>query len=97
MQKEKNGVKRQRMQMLYLVASGQARERQEIAQVLGVHRNTVGKWMQRYEAGGIGGLLEVRVAPGMRSALNGVQVAELHEALAAPRGSAPMPRCKLGF
>ena len=86
MQKEKNGVKRQRMQMLYLVASGQARERQEIAQVLGVHRNTVGKWMQRYEAGGIGGLLEVRVAPGMRSALNGVQVAELHEALRRAEG-----------
>lgn len=52
MQKETSGVKRQRVQMLHLVASGQASERQEVAQVLGVHRNTVGKWMQRYEQGG---------------------------------------------
>lgn len=58
MQKETSGVKRQRVQTLYLVASGQASERQEVAQMLGVHRNTVGKWMQRYEYGGLEALLE---------------------------------------
>lgn len=86
MQKEKNGVKRQRIQMLYLVASEQAGERQEVAELLGVHRNTVGKWMQRYESGGLGALLEVRVPPGMRPALNGEQVAELREALRRAEG-----------
>lgn len=86
MQKETSGVKRQRVQMLYLVASGQASERQEVAQVLGVHRNTVGKWMQQYEQGGLEALLEVRVPPGAPSALNVSQIAQVREALKRSEG-----------
>ena len=86
MEKESNGVKRQRVQMLYLVASGQARERQEVAHLLGLHRNTVGKWMQRYEQGGLEGLLEVRVPPGAKPALNESQIAQLREALGRAEG-----------
>lgn len=86
MQGEKEGVKRQRLQMLYLVASGQARERQAVAAMLGVHRNTVGKWLACYEREGVEGMLEVRVPPGARAALNAAQVADLRGALAQPHG-----------
>jgi transposase len=46
-----------RLQMLYLLASGQVHERQEVAQLLGVHRNTIGCWLALYAAGGLAALL----------------------------------------
>ena len=42
LQHEHDGRKKPRLQMLYLLASGQAHTRQEVAQLLGVHRNTIG-------------------------------------------------------
>jgi hypothetical protein len=36
-----HGRKKPRLQMLYLVASGQAHSRRGVAQLLGVHRNTI--------------------------------------------------------
>jgi hypothetical protein len=39
LQREHNGHKKPRLQMLYLLASGQVRTRQDVAQLLGVHRN----------------------------------------------------------
>ena len=41
MQSELDRKKRQRLQAFYLAASGQARHRQEIAALLGVHRHSV--------------------------------------------------------
>jgi hypothetical protein len=38
--------------MLYLRASGQAHERQEVAPLLGAHRNTIGRWLAMHAAGG---------------------------------------------
>lgn len=38
--------------MLYLLVSGQARTRQQVASLLGVSRNTVGHWLASYEMGG---------------------------------------------
>ena len=51
-QREHDGRRKPRLQMLYLLASGQAHTRQDVAQLLGVHRNTVGHWLAIYEAGG---------------------------------------------
>jgi hypothetical protein len=31
--------------MLYLLATQQARDRQEVARLLGVYRNTIGRWL----------------------------------------------------
>jgi hypothetical protein len=39
---EPHGRKKPRLQRLYLLASGQAQTRRDVAQLLGVHRNTVG-------------------------------------------------------
>ena len=53
MHSERNGKKRQRLHALYLVASGQARHRKEVASLLGVHRHSVAAWFDAYAAGGI--------------------------------------------
>ena len=49
LQHEHDGRKKPRLQMLYLLASGQARTRQDVARLLGVHRNTIGHWLALYE------------------------------------------------
>jgi hypothetical protein len=41
LQRERDGRKKPRLQMLYLLASGYAQTRQTVAQLLGVHRNTI--------------------------------------------------------
>jgi hypothetical protein len=48
MKSEPDLKKRQRLHALYLAASGQARQRQEIAALLGVHRHSVGAWLAAY-------------------------------------------------
>src|SRR4029450_284381 len=53
MKSEPDIKKRQRLHALYLVASGQARHRKDVAQTLGVHRHSVAAWFPPYAAGGI--------------------------------------------
>ena len=68
-QRANNGRKKSRLQMLYLLASGQAQTRQEVAQLLGIHRNTLGHWLAIYAVGGLDALLDVYVPPGQSVAL----------------------------
>ena len=49
LQRERDGRKKPRLQMLYLLASGQAQSRRDVAQLLGVHRNTVSNKLALYE------------------------------------------------
>src|SRR5262245_29722374 len=51
MKSEPDLKKRQRFHALYLAASGQARHRQEIAALLGVHRHSVAVWFAAYAEG----------------------------------------------
>jgi transposase len=88
MGEERHALKRQRLHALYLVASGQARTRRAVAELLGLSRNTVGEWLAVYEQGGLSALLEVRTAPGRRATLSDAQEARLRQALAEPAGFA---------
>lgn len=88
MQQATERLPRQRLHMLYLLASGQASTRQKAAELLGLHRNTIGRWLGCYEEGGLSALLEVNSPPGAVPAVNPVQEAALREALAAPQGFA---------
>ena len=58
------GYKKQRLSMLYLLRSGQAKNRTQVAELLGVHRITIGQWLAAYEAGGLEKLLVRRYPPG---------------------------------
>ena len=54
---EREVQKWQRLQALYLLVSRQARTRLAVAKLLGVHRHSVGAWLELYEQGGLEGLL----------------------------------------
>lgn len=88
LRREHNSQKKPRLQMLYLLASGQAHERQEVARLLGVHRNTIGRWLARYATGGLDTLLATYVPPGKPVSLAPQVLASLEQALHRPEGFA---------
>ena len=85
---ERQRAKRQRMHMLYLLASHQARSRTAVATLLGVSRNTIAQWLTTYATGGLAALLKVYVPAGKVPALAPDQVAILQAKLAEPAGFA---------
>lgn len=85
-QQERHWLKQQRLQALYLLATGQAQERQQVATLLGISRNTVGRWLDRYAQDGLDGLLYLKPLPGKAPALTAEQLTRLREALAQPQG-----------
>jgi len=88
LQHERDGRTKPRLQMLYLLATGQAHERQEVASLLGVHRNTIGRWLASYATGGLDALLECQTAPGKPLSLAPTVLADLEQALQQPAGFA---------
>lgn len=83
---ERHPLKQKRLHALYLLKSGQAMERQEVAALLGVGRNAVGRWLDSYDDGGLPALLSVKPLPGRAPALNAERLARLKAALARPAG-----------
>jgi transposase len=88
LQHEHDGHTKPRLQMLYLLASGQAHSRQKVAQLLGVHRNTIGRWLAIYAAGGLQALWAIYVPAGKAISLAPTILASLEEALRRPEGFA---------
>jgi transposase len=88
LQREHDGRKKPRLQMLYLLAGGQAQTRQEVAQLLGVHRNTVSHWLASYETGGLEALLAVYVPAGKPLSLSPEVLASIEQVLQEPAGVA---------
>ena len=85
---EHDGHKKLRLQMLYLLASGQAPSRQDVAQRLGVHRQTIGRWLAIDGAGGVPALWATDVPAGTAVSLAPAILASLEEALRRPEGFA---------
>lgn len=88
LQREHDGHKKPRLQMLYLLASRQARTRQDVAHLLGVHRNTIGRWLAISAAGGLDALLAIYVPAGKPVSLAPAVLASLDQALQRPEGFA---------
>ena len=88
LQQEHDGHKKPRLQMLYLLATRQAQDRQDVARLLGVHRNTIGRWLARYAAGGMDSLLATYVPPGKPISLAPAVLASLEQVLRRPEGFA---------
>jgi transposase len=66
---ESNIARRQRLQVLWLIADGQARSRQQAADMVGVHRNSVCDWLTLYANGGLERLLSLYKPAGKPSPL----------------------------
>lgn len=84
--RERHPAKQQRLHALYLLASGQVHFRTEVARLLGIDRNTVGRWLERYAHGGLVALLEIYVPAGKAPAMQPDQVTQLQQALQQPQG-----------
>ena len=96
LQRAHDGRKKPRLQMLYLLASGQARTRQAVAQLVGVHRHTIGHWRALYKAGGLDALLALYVPAGNPLALPPDVLAAIEQALRQPAGFASYEALRQG-
>jgi transposase len=74
--------------MLYLLASRHAHTRQDVAQLPGVHRNTIGRWLALYATGGLAALLATYVPAGKPVSLTPAVLASREQALRRPAGFA---------
>ena len=88
LQHEHDGHKKPRLQMLYLLVSQQAHTRQAVARLLGVHRNTISRWLATYAAGGLEALLATYIPLGKPASLAPAVLASLEQALRRPEGFA---------
>jgi putative transposase len=88
LQRAYDGRKRPRLQMLYLLASGQAHTRQEVAQLLGVQRHTIGHWLTISASEGLDVLLALYVPAGKPLSLPPDVLAAMGQALPQSRGFA---------
>jgi transposase len=86
--REHDGHKKPRLQMLSRLATGQAHTRQDVARLLGVHRNTIGRWLATDAAGGLDALLATYVPAGKPISLAPAVLARLEQALRRPEGVA---------
>jgi transposase len=89
MKSEPDSKKRQRVHALYLVASGQAQHRKDVARALGVHRHSVAVWFAAYAAGGVEHALRYDVPrPPRTRRLTDTALTALKAQLQAPEGFA---------
>lgn len=77
---------KERVQLLYLLKTTQAKTVQTAAQLLGRHRVTLQEWLSRYRQGGIESLLETKVSPGRARSIPVWAEAALAKRLQEPQG-----------
>jgi putative transposase len=82
------GRKKLRLHRLYVLASGHAQTRQDVARLLGVRRHTIGHWLARYAAGGLEALLALYVPAGKPLSLAPDVLGAIEQALQQPAGFA---------
>lgn len=83
--RQEQGVRHQRLQVLYLLVSRQS-NRSQAARLVGVHRNSVQTWLTVYAEGGLSALLRVEKAPGRAPTLSGAPLERLRAKLTEPDG-----------
>lgn len=83
---EKRARIRQRIQVLYLLKAHTAHTILDIAQILAIHRATIGRWLRWYELGGLEAMVEIRTKPNRRPLIEPVILGVLKERLKEPEG-----------
>jgi transposase len=85
---EHDAHKHQRLQALYLLQIQQASTRRQVAHLLGVSRDTVGRWLAAYATGGLRQMLTIAKAPGKAPLLSPEVQQVLRQRLAHSAGFA---------
>jgi transposase len=85
---EHEAQQHQRVQALYLLQTQQARTRRQVARLLGVNRDTVGRWLTAYASGGLAQMLTIAKAPGKAPLLSPTMQRALRDRLTQPHGFA---------
>jgi transposase len=89
MKNEKDVKKRPRRHALYLVVSGQAQHRKDVAPLLGVHRHSVAAWFDAYAEGGVDQALRYHVpTPPVHRRMTDTALTALQDKLKEPHGFA---------
>ena len=83
-----DGHQKPRLQMLFLLARGQAQTRQDVARLLGVHRKTLRRWLALSALGGLEALLATDLPPGTPVCLAPAVLVSLERARHRPEGCA---------
>jgi transposase len=88
LRQQKTASDKERVHLLYLLKSGQAKTLQAAALVLGRHRVTIQSWARHYRQGGLNALLSHRPHLGAQSTLPDWAEAALRQRLEQPDGFA---------
>jgi transposase len=96
LQHKHDGHQKPRLQMLYLLVSQQAHTRQDGARLLGVHRNTISRWLATSAPGGLAALLATYIPLGKPVSLAPAVLASLEQALRRPEGFASYEALRAG-
>lgn len=81
-----SGIQKEKLQMLWWLKSGQVNQQQEIGKRLARDTSTVTRWLQKYKASGLSGLLEIKKAPGANRKINSSALAALKQELETGKG-----------
>jgi len=87
----------ERIHMLYLLKSGQAKNRQAVSSQLGRHRHTIRGWLDRYESEGLSGLLKLKTSSNRQPSLTKNELNELKQRLDDPVGFGSYTEAKVGL
>lgn len=82
----KNGARKERLQMLWWLKTGQVNEHQELSRRLGRGHSTITRWLRSYRTGGLSQLLEVKTAPGAEPKIQGEALEKLKQRLDSAEG-----------
>ncbi|MGL5076046.1 MAG: IS630 family transposase [Waterburya sp.] len=86
LKQQKEGKKRERLQMLYWLKTRQAETVDHLAVLLGYHRTTISRWLTKYRRGGLEKLLEIKKSTGRKKSLKEEIQARIKKELEDPEG-----------
>jgi len=86
LKRAKMGFRKERLQMLWWIKTGQINYRQEIGERLGRSPATITRWLSLYRQGGLAALLEEKKAPGATPQIRGETLEKLKHRLSSEEG-----------
>ncbi len=96
MHQQPRAMAQERLQVLYLLKSRQAKDITTAAQLIGRDRTTVQRWLQKYQQGGIAKLIAARTGQGRKRLISEPVNQALEAELAKPSGIQKL-RCDPGL